>query len=157
MTLERWAHWAEIIASFAVILTLIVVGGEVRDNTRALERQADLDRASALTTPFFEAPQLASILARIKDVDGSDPMAQALVDRYALSMEDAILWERHLWRVWLEHEADFNRTGATAELQAWVRGALESPDNRLYWEIKGPVSGPGFRALVDQLAQTLPR
>lgn len=157
MTLEKWAHWAEIVASGAVIVTLVVLVQEVRGNTRALERQADLDRAAALTTPFFEAPELASILAKIKSVDGADPVVQALSDRYGLTSEEAILWERHLWRVWLEHEADFSRTGPSGELQAWIKGALATPDNRLYWDLRGPASGPGFRALVDGLASQVPR
>ena len=151
MKLEQWAHWAEIIASIGVVVTLVVLVQEVRYNTLALERQADLDRAAALAEPFFEAPELASVLAKIKAVDGEDAFPDALIERYGLTPAEAILWDRHLRRVWLEHEADFDRSGPTPELAAWIRGTLSSPDNQLYWEIRGPSSGAGFRAFVAEV------
>jgi len=46
MRLQQWANWAEIIASFAVVVTLLILIQEVRGNTLALERQAD-------STPSF--------------------------------------------------------------------------------------------------------
>lgn len=155
MKLQRVAQWAEIVASLAVVVTLVVLVREVQGNTQALERQADLDRASALTNPFFSAPRLASVLARIKAVDGVDPLPQAFMDRYDLAHEDAILWERHLWFLWLEHEADFERSGPSPKLEAWIAGALASPDNRLYWETMGPHSGAGFRSYVDRIAASV--
>lgn len=156
MKLQQWAHLAEIVGSFAVVVTLVILVQEVRGNTGALERQADLDRAEALTAPFFSHPRLASVLAKIKEVDGTDPLPQAFVDRYGITQEEAILWERHLWLVWLEHEADFQRGGATPELAAWIRGALTTTDNRLYWRHRGPAVEPGFRAFVDGLAAQAP-
>jgi hypothetical protein len=155
MKLQTWANWAEIVASVSVVVTLIVLVGEVQGNTRALERQADLERASALTTPFFSAPQLASVLSRIKAVDGVDPLPQALMDRYGLTHEEAILWERHLWFVWLEHEADFERSGPSPKLEAWIAGALATPDNQLYWETMAPSSGPEFRTFVNGVAAAI--
>lgn len=153
MKLEKWAQWAEIVASAAVIVTLVVLVGEVRGNTLALERQADLDRATALNTPFFYAPELASVLARIKAVDGQDPLPQALMDRYELTAEEAILWERHLWQVWLQHEADFERGGPSSKLDGWIAAALATPDNLLYWQVMGRGSGAEFRAYVDGIAR----
>ena len=155
MKLQEWANWSEIVASIAVIVTLVFLAQEVRNNTLALERQADLDRASALSDPFFEAPELAGVLAKIKAVDGEDPLPRALEERYGLTPEEAILWERHLRLVWLEHEADFSRTGPTPELEAWIAGTLAVPDNRLYWETMGVHSGPDFRAFVDGVAARL--
>ncbi|MCG6955988.1 MAG: hypothetical protein LJF04_08350 [Gemmatimonadetes bacterium] len=152
MKLQQWAQGAEIVASIGVVVTLVILVQEVRWNTRALERQSDLDRAQALTTPFFEAPELASVLAKIKSVDGNDPIPQAFIDRYELTPEEAILWERHLWLVWLDHEAEFERSGPSPKLEAWIRGALASPDNRTYWGVARQDAGPGFRAFVDALA-----
>ncbi len=153
MKLQAWAHGAEIVASFAMVVTLVFLILEVEGNTRALEWRADLDRASALNTSFFSSPRLSSVLAKIKAVDGTDPLPRALTERYGLTPEEAVLWERHLWLIWLGHEADFGRRGWSEELAAWVGGTLETPDNRLYWEIKGPDSDPGFRAHVDPLAE----
>lgn len=155
MKLQQWAHWSEIVASVAVVVTLVILVREVRGNTLALERQADLDRAAALTTPFFSASRLASVLARIKSVDGADPLPQAFMDRYGLTPEDAILWERHLWLVWLQHEADFERSGPSPKLEAWIGAALDTPDNVLYWQTLGRYSGAEFRSFVNGIAAAL--
>jgi len=152
MKLQKWAQGAEIVASVGVVITLVILVQEIRWNTRALERQSDLDRAQALTTPFFEAPELASVLSKIKAVDGHDPLPEAFMGRYELTPEEAILWERHLWLVWLDHEAEFERSGPSPKLEAWIRGALASPDNRLYWEVQRDAHGAGFQAFVDGLA-----
>lgn len=152
MRLQEWAQGAEIVASIGVVVTLVILVQEIQWNTRALERQSDLDRAEALTTPYFEAPELAAVLAKIKTVDGHDPVPQAFMDRYGLTPEEAILWERHLWLVWLDHEAEFERSGPSPKLEAWIRGALASPDNRTYWDVARLSSGPEFRAFVDRLA-----
>lgn len=149
MKLAQWANWAEIVASLGVVVTLVVLIQEVRYNTLTLERQADLDRAATLAQPFFEAPELAAVLAKIKAVDGEDAFPRALMERYGLTSAEAILWDRHLRSIWLEHEADFERTGPTGELEAWIAGTLATSDNRLYWETMGPQSGPEFRAFVD--------
>ena len=65
MKTERSAHWAEIISSLVVVVTLIFLIHEVQGNTRALERQSELDQATALSDPFFEAPELASVLLQV--------------------------------------------------------------------------------------------
>lgn len=148
MKLEKFAQWAEIVASVAVILSLVFLIREVQDNTRAIERQADLDRAAALTAPFFEAPELAAVLDKIKGVDGADALPAALVERYGLTSAEAILWERHLWALWLGFQADFERSGPTGELASWVYSAMQTPDNQLYWELMKPAH-TGFVAFVE--------
>ena len=153
MKLERWAHWAEIVSSFAMVATLIFLIQEVRGNTQALDRQITLDRVSAVNAPFFSAPELASVLARIKAVDGALPGPQAYAERYGLTSEEAILWDRHLTLLWMGLEADFRYRGSSATVEAWVRDLLSSGDNRLYWQANRSWHGPDFRALVDRIAE----
>ena len=100
MNTEKLAHWAETISSLAVVVTLIFLVHEVQRNTGALERQAPVDRAAAFNAPFFEATELASVLAKIKEVDGTEMVPSATSERHGLEMNEAILWDRHLWQVW---------------------------------------------------------
>lgn len=93
MKIEKVSSWAELLASIAVVVTLVVLVFEVRSTNVALERQAAMDRAAALTAPFLDHPMLSDILAKIKAVDGSDqiPAAQFLeYNRYRQSFVDFV-------------------------------------------------------------------
>jgi hypothetical protein len=132
--LQLWVNWAEITASLAVVVTVVLLVQEFRGNTEAIERQAALDRATTISSPFFVNPQLPVVLAKIKAVDGSDPIPQAFVERYDLTPEEAILWERHLAHIWLGLEADYSLNGESRELEAAIRELLTHPDNQVYWK-----------------------
>ena len=152
MRLEKWAHWAEVVSSVAVVATLLFLIQEVRGNTRALERQITLDRVSTVNNPFFSAPELASVLVKIKAVNGTLPGEQAFMDRYGLSPEEAVLWDRHLTLLWMGLEADYQYGNTPGVVEAWVSDLLKNEDNRLYWGANRTWHGPAFRAMVDHLA-----
>jgi hypothetical protein len=152
MKLQEWAHWAEIVSSVAVVGTLLFLIREVRGNTQALDRQITMDRVSTVNNPFFTAPELASILVKIKAVDGPLPGPKAYAERYPLTPEEAVLWDRHLTLLWMGLEADYRYGETGGEVEAWVRDLLTHADNRLYWEANRMWHGPEFRALVDRIA-----
>lgn len=149
MKLEQWSHWAEIMASIAIFVSLIILVQEVRYNTLVLERQAVLDRAAAFNGSFLESSPLPGILTRIKTVDGFEPLEQALVERYDLTYEQAVQWGRHLSLLWTVLEADYRTKGPSDALGAIAYGLLGSPDNQLFWDNGAPqvVSGE-FRQYV---------
>jgi hypothetical protein len=152
MKTEKLAQWAEIISSLVVVITLLFLIHEVQRNTRALERQAEMDRNASVTTPFFEAPELASIAEKIKAVDGPDELPEALMDRYGLSYTEAELWSRVLYGMWFGMEADFDALGPE-EVEGPMRTTLHSTDHQLYWETMGPYwEGTDFGAFVDAIA-----
>ena len=155
MRMEMVSRWVEIAANIGVILTLIFLASEVRANTLLMERQTIMDRAEALNAPFFENPDLARILASIKEVDGVEPIESAFVERYGLSYEDVVNWGRHLGLIWAGLEADFILEGRSPALTSRIELLLASPDNRLIWETEGarPFSDPGFLAYVEELLQ----
>lgn len=150
--LEQWAHWAEIVASVAIVVSLVFLIQEVRYNTSILERQAVLDRTAALNDQFFEDSPLASILAKVKVVDGPDPLESAFVDRYDLSYEEAVRWVRHLSFVWSVLEADYRANDRSRALEDIASGLLDYPDNRLFWDQGAPQIATGeFRRYVAAL------
>jgi hypothetical protein len=149
MNTQEWAQRAEIVASCAVVVTLVFVIVEIRSNTAAIERRSILDRASTLNTPFFTSPDMPTILAKVKAVDGMDPIPQALADRYSLSAEESILWERHLNEIWIGLEADYLHGGPSEHLEWPIRGLLSTPDNQLYWDLVGSEFSAEFSSYVD--------
>ncbi len=136
--LEQWSHWAEIVASVAIVISLIFVLLEVRYNTVILERQASLDRAQAFNAPYLNDSPLPGILAKIKAVDGMEPLEAALMERYDLTFEEAVRWGRHLSLLWTVLESDYRANGGSPELAGVAHALLGSPDNQLFWDNGAP-------------------
>ena len=155
MKLERWAHWAEIAASLAVVISLAILVQEVRRNTAAIERQAVLDRATAVNAPFMDDSPLPAIFAKIKAVDGTDAIDSAFVDRYDLTVEEATRWARHLSLIWQALEADFRARGTSPESERMIRALLAEEDNQLLWKMGAPQVGDAeFRTYVGHMIET---
>lgn len=150
--LEQWAHWAEIVASIAVIVSLVFLIQEIRYNSSILERQAVMDRTEAFNAPFFEESPLPAILTKVKAVDGYEPLEQALVSRYDLTYDEAVLWGRHLSVLWTVLESDYRVKGRTPALEGVAWSLLGAPDNQLFWDAGAPqVTSGEFREYVAQL------
>lgn len=130
----KWAQWAEVVGTFAVVATLIVLILEVRTNTDAIQRQAQLDRDMRLLEPYLNVPDLPDIFAKIKDHDGAhEPQVRAFADTYNLSNREAVLWVRHLDMIWAGIEADYDYYGPSPSLERQMSALLAYPDQRLYW------------------------
>ncbi len=151
MNLQSWAHRAEITASFAVIVTLVFLLLEVRNNTMAIERQANLDRAANLSAPFLATPDLSRVLAKVKAVDGVEPLTQAFSERYDLSVEESVLWSRHLFVIWGGLEADYLYSGSSEKLDRHIEDLLSYPDVQIYWEHNYVWHTEDFRLYVESI------
>jgi hypothetical protein len=133
MNTREWAARAEIVASIAVVVSLVFLVQEVRDNTRALERQTYLDQQSRLVSPYMDSAEFRSLYAKIKTVDGVEPQVAAFMDRYDLSMEQAVYWVRSPEILFVQLEADYLTLGLDARMADMVNGLLSFPDAALYW------------------------
>ena len=73
MKLKKYAHISEIIASFAVVVTLIVLIVEIRENTaaiRATNRQSISARIEDRTMSIATSPELSRLLVMVKEPGG---------------------------------------------------------------------------------------
>jgi hypothetical protein len=144
-----------VVASVAVVITLAFLIYEVRQNTFAIERQTVLDRQSRLVDPYLTSPDFRAVYTKIKAKDGRELRVEALIDRYELTDEEAVLWVRHLDENWTGMEADFLQYGPSRGLDALIIGFLTFPDAKAYWEASlndGPFS-PAFVEHVESLRQ----
>jgi len=155
MNLQKWTAWTEVVASITVVITLVFLIYEVRQNTAAIERQTYLDRQTRLIDPYLNSAEFRSVYSKIKSKDGREPRVQAFVDRYGLTYEEAVYWVRHLDENWRGLEADFTHYGPSAELDALTVGLLSFPDALLYWEsaLESGNFSDAFRKHVESLRQ----
>jgi hypothetical protein len=131
---EQWARWLEVVASAAIIVSLIVLIVEVRTNTAAVERQAAYERALTVSAPYFDDPDVAEAFAKILEVEGPLPLHQAYVDRYGLTVEQAIKWSRHHLLFWSSVEADMKAFGRSDDTDALVRQLVCLTDHAMFWD-----------------------
>ena len=151
MNQTKWKDYAELVGFVAIIVSLVVLIIEVRQNTLATERQIALDRAAAMTSPFFDS-ELPSILEQIKSLDGLDPNIVPFIETYDLSYPEAVIWERHLWYAWEVLEAEFEADGPSPSLDASILAMLINRDNQLYVTYSGKFRfSDDFRDYVTNL------
>ncbi len=75
--LENLGNLGEFIGSIAVLASLLYLALQVRQATKWQRHAAALDRATALTSPFFASSELPAVNAKIMAVDGLHPMTKA--------------------------------------------------------------------------------
>jgi hypothetical protein len=133
MESKKVRDWLEIGATFAVLAGLLLVVQEIRVNTKAVALQAAIDTSAALTDPFFQSAELHSASQKIHDIDGAYAPEAALIQRYDLSPEEAIVWSRHLLQIWILLEATYEFQDKETAIRH-ARVLLLAPDNRAFVE-----------------------
>ncbi len=125
----------EILGALAVVATLFYVARQIRENTRAVARQSHLDRARNVAEPMLSSPHnLPRIYAKIKAIDGSEPLTQALMETYDLDVEESVAWARYHHQIWFGLEADYLFGGRSQQLAALIKVLLSFPDVKLFWQ-----------------------
>jgi hypothetical protein len=74
LSLSDWANIGEVIGAIGVVISLVYVGVQIRENTeemRAMNRQQLIGRAHEATARFALSPELAAVLAKVAT---SDPL-----------------------------------------------------------------------------------
>lgn len=113
-SLSEWASLAEVVASVAVVVSLVFVGLSIRQNTSALQGATEnliFERHTDLSMQFMLDPSLAALLVKMRS---DDPQ---------LSDIEAVRWEKYqlnLLDVWAlafnRHQSDLL---ADSEWVAW--------------------------------------
>ena len=125
----------EILGGLAVVATLFYVARQIRDHTRAVERQSHLDRIQNVAGPMLNSPHnLPRIYAKVKAIDGGmEPLTQTLMETYDLDVEESVTWARYQHQVWFGLEADYLFGGPSQQLATMIRTLISFPDSKLFW------------------------
>jgi len=151
MTLEEFNYIAEIIASIAVIGSLLYVALEVRQNTRGIKLSAGNYAAEQARTVFLRsiAPDTREIVYKA----WQDPESVTGIDRFAFFglMHDHLCG---LENVYYQH-----RDGAIDPRlwQGLVRRAsmeLSLPGCRYFWDRRKNWYSDAFQSFIDELVAT---
>jgi hypothetical protein len=152
MKLKRFAYAAEIFASFAIAVSLVFLILEIRNNTLVQERQMQMDRNAGFTDPYISAPDVLKVYAKVKAVDGGEPVVEAFMDRYNLTPEEAVLWSRLVQSTWFVWQSHYLFGGPSNDLESTIRGVFKYPDVQIAYELnEDSLLSPEFIAYVESI------
>ena len=135
MDTDRLNRWLTLVANLGVIVGIVILAIEIRQNTATQELQMRMDRISGVMDPFFESPELLGVWAKVKAIDGLEPVAQKYMDRYQLTPEEAALWSRLVHRDWYVMQAQFITEGPSEDIERTIAHYYDLyPDFRIVFE-----------------------
>lgn len=159
MKLRLWVDIAEIAASVAVVVTLLLLVFQMRESDENERVQNSVRMAQWDAQMFLQSDQLPVILAKIEAARNPDFMIE-FRQRYGLSIEQAGIWNRWLFLVWKSLEAEFLSMGPSHQLGDRIRRAAAYEDQRLVIlpavTSRSPLFDDGFTDYVDGLVGDLP-
>ena len=146
--LPKWAHIAEITGAVAVVVSLLYVGYQVRENTTAMQSQTEINLFSLSTElhAWYRDPVFVDLVARANaDFDALSVAERMQLERFVMSGMD-------LWAYALK---SFRR--GTIDEEEWLAwngffsGEFESdPWRRIYAQYRHGYAD-SFRQHVDSL------
>jgi len=135
MNRDQRRDLVEAVGLVAIVASLVFLGLEIRQNTLTQEREMQMERVLSYADVYLNQPVLADIYAKVKEVDGLEPLAAAFVDRYQLTPAESVLWARNTSRImWIIH-AQFLSDGPSDQLERELKGLLLYPDFRMAFDL----------------------
>ena len=159
MKLRLWVDIAEITASVAVVVTLVLLIFQMRESDELERVQNSVRMAQWDAQMFVQSDQLPTIAAKIETARNPDYLIE-FRRRYDLSVEEAGIWNRWLLLLWKGVEAEFLSTGPSERLAKRIRAMAAYEDQRML--ILPLVTSNNalfideFTDYVDSLVQDLP-
>ena len=142
---------AEILSSFAILVTLVYLTVEIQQNTATLEatsRQSVLESEATHLSQVIADP---SLWLNLMNSDMTDP-EKVQMSAYL------ILLMRNMEIAWLQFQSGALDAVTWSAYEGIITGILSYSESRKWWEYYGPASifSPGFTALVNQRIEGQP-
>ena len=145
----------ENVGSGVVLISLIYIAIQVRDTKTATERASRTERSNALSRTMLETPQLATIVAKVNAVDGSNSFVTEMCSTYGLTLAESELYFRYVSTNWRQLETDFLTMKDEDYVAIPVRVQLNIPSSRRFFEIQNRGFDNLFVDYVDKLTSGL--
>ena len=149
LKLKDIAVIADVIGALAIVISLIYVGIQVNDSTRAVRSATANETSAAISSWYVEI--------------GSNPQAtrvflNGVANPESLSKEETAQFIYMMHGLQLEYQAAFwlsQEQTLDIELQesltSTIAGVRDQPGFKMYWAQRRDLFEPGFRTYVDDL------
>ena len=159
MKLRLWVDIAEITASVAVVVTLMLLVFQMRESDEQERIQNSLRLAQWDAQMFLISDQLPAIAGKIEAAENPNFMIE-FRERYDLSIEEAAIWNRWLFLIWKSLEAEFLSMGPNDDLAKRIHQSITYEDQQLVvlpaLKSRNPMFHDGFKEYVNNLVDDLP-
>ena len=160
MKLRLWVDIAEITASVAVVVTLVLLILQIGESDELERINHSVRLAQWDAQMFLQSDQLPMIAAKIEAARNPDWMIE-FRRRYDLSIEEAGIWNRWLFLMWKSVEAEFLSTGPNDRLADRIRVMAKYEDQQLVIlpvvTSSNPAFADGFTEYVSGLVSDAPK
>lgn len=154
--LQKYALFTEIVGGLAVLLTLIILIIEVRENTEASRRTNLIQLTTAPLNVYLDNPDIQAIASKISQTTQVSVLPNLLKDEFDLSFDEAQLYARYLGYTWRIRESEFLYGNSDPEVfEANMRFYLGNAEDQFYWQRTRAPYHPEFRAYIEGLLQDL--
>ena len=158
VSLRTWVDIAEITASLGVVVTLLILIGQIRESNTIKKQESLIRDAEWDSEVFLQSSDLADALTKIKAVDGIEEPLQELMNTYEMSYEQAAAWNRYVMLNWKAMEAEFLYAGRSKQLAAQIRQSYYWPDQQMLlrsaigqpWSPFGKEFDEYVRTIIDE-------
>jgi hypothetical protein len=140
----------EILGSIAVLASLVYIAVQVREHRIAAARAVRIERNNAFSKTMLETPEISEIVAKINEVDGSEPFVSEMQETYGLTAAQAELYQRYLSTAWRTIESDF-LTLSEARVEGAIIWQFRAPSSKRFIEIRRKLFDKSFMRLVDDV------
>ena len=154
--LQKITLLTEMIGGVAVLLTLIILIVEVRENTEASRRANLIQLTTAPLNAYLDNPDVQAISSKIADGAEGSRLPTELQDEFGLTHEEAHLYARYLGYTWRIRESEYLfGNSEPAVFRQNMIFYLNNPEDKVYWEYGQAPYHPEFRAYIDGILQEL--
>ncbi len=138
----------ELVGGVAVIASLLYLGLQVRQSTRA-SRAASYQAAVSSVSEWTRCLGSDGALAILFDKGSHDPSSQSEEEQlqYAYLLNSVV---RNFENIHYQYESGFMDEDKWGPWEARIRGMLGTPGACLWWESQGAAFGVSFREVVDR-------
>lgn len=149
LRLSEIASIAEIVGAIAIIISLIYVGIEVKDSTRAV-RSATANESSAAMSAWYISVGSSEQASQVffKGMTHPESLTREEMTQYIFLSHGLFLQRQAAYYLAQEGTLDFKLQETLVNAVAGVR---EMPGFLMYWGQRRELFEPGFRAFVDDL------
>ena len=152
LKLSDMASIAEVIGAVAIVISLMYVGVQLNDSTRAV-RSASANETSAAISSWYT--QIGS------NSQASQVFIDGITSPESLSREEMIQFIFMVHGIFIEYQSAYYPAqegtldaGLQESFTATLLGVREMPGFALYWKQRGNYFKPDFKSYVDDLLAT---
>ena len=151
--LQKWTVSAEILGGIAILVTLIVLILEVRENTETNRRTNMIQLTTAPVNAYLSNPNIQSVSNKVSEAGRASPVIDIFQTEFNLTYEEARLYSSYMGYSWRIRESEYLYGTTEPELfRENIKLYLRAIGDRVYWENNGHVFyHPGFRSYVENL------